>query len=152
MVAVRDLLTDLMGRSVTAKLAQKPIHAVPGTRTVAVYLRATGAVGAVGISDIAGATYLGAALSLVPPGVAAQAHKKGVLDDALLENYGEIVNVAASLFNVSGGPHVKLSRVYVVPPTSLPPEIASVLPRTTRLDLDVTVPGYGAGKFSLVVA
>lgn len=150
--AAMQLLQGLLCKPVAAKPATAPLGASPGPRVVAVYVTDTGAVGSLCVCDVAAAAYLGAALSLIGPAVAAEAHKTGRLSEGLLENLREVVNVGASLFNVSGGGHVRFKDL-LVPPGALAPEIVSLVnSKKSRLDLDITVPGYGAGKLSFVLA
>lgn len=145
------LLGGLLCKPITAKPAPQPLLAAPGPRVIGLYVDDKGAVGSLWMCDIAGGAYLGAALSLIGPAVAAEAHKTGRLSEGLLENLHEVINVAASLFNVTGGGHVRLKSI-LVPPAPIPADIVALANvKKGRTDLDITVPGYGAGKVSFVL-
>jgi len=94
---------------------------------------------------------LGAALAMVPPAVVTEAVRSGKPSDVLRENAYEVFNIGASVFNEIDGTtvHVKLRDVVLAPP--LPP---ALLPKITkpvsRVDLEITVPGYPAGKLSIL--
>ncbi|MBK6697854.1 MAG: hypothetical protein IPG50_37555 [Myxococcales bacterium] len=150
LASVLKLLGGLLGKPVTAKPATAPLAVAPA-RAIATYQDAEGHLLAVCVCDVACAAYVGAALSLLAPAVAAEAHKKGKIPESIMENFHEVVNVAASLFNVTGGGHVRLEKILVTP-CDVPAPVASLVAKPkTRLDLDVTVPGYGTGKMSFVV-
>jgi hypothetical protein len=63
----------------------------------------------------------------------------------------EVLNVLAGIFNVPGAAHVRLFRVYQ-PGEPLPADIRDAAAMYgDRLDLEVTVAGYGKGALSLIV-
>jgi hypothetical protein len=74
-----------------------------------------------------------------------------VLSEELAENFTEVVNVMASVFNEHPeAPHLKLYTVHAVG-EKLPTDVAASLGYVVRrLDLEVTVQGYGAGRLSSV--
>ncbi|MFO0670920.1 MAG: hypothetical protein U0235_15035 [Polyangiaceae bacterium] len=149
--ATIHLMAGLLCKPITAKPAAAPFLASPGPRVIGLYVDDKGAVGSLWMCDVAAGAYLGAALSLIGPAVAAEAHKTGRLNEGLLENLREVVNVAASLFNVTGGGHVRLRDV-LVPPAPIPADVVALANvKKNRTDLDITVPGYGAGKLSFIL-
>jgi hypothetical protein len=87
------------------------------------------------------------------PGAAApgeEALTSGLLPEDLTENFYEVVNIMASVFNEPGAPHLKLYKVHAVG-EKLPTDVASSLGYVIRrLDLEVTVHGYGSGRLSSV--
>jgi hypothetical protein len=104
------------------------------------------------ILDLPLSAYLGAALGLVPPGGARAAVEDGELPANLEENLGEVVNIAAALFNVPAAPHLKLHQL-LAPGSPLPADVVAVLSGIGgRLDLSVEVPNYGSGRMSVVLA
>jgi hypothetical protein len=145
---VAKLVSELVGRGVSAR-------AMPGTRPTkegiaCVLVDDHGTAVAATFSDRAFAAYVGAALALVPRNVAEDALRKGALPANLLENHAEVVNVATALFNGINPVHLRLGGGHVQPGT-LPAALASLLAKpTTRLDMDVTVDGYGTGRLLLV--
>jgi hypothetical protein len=148
---IRDLLAGLLDRDVTLSptgpLAPTPKN--PCTIGVCVddRLQVTALVG----FDLPLSAYAGAALGLVPPAGAEAAIAEGVLDETLRGNLYEVLNIAASLFNVEGATHVRLYDVHHVG-SPLPPDIlGKALTLGRREDLSVEVPGYGSGRISLVL-
>jgi hypothetical protein len=69
----------------------------------------------------------------------------------LMENLREAINVAGSLLNAEGAPHVTLEGVYA-PGEWLPADVSGwVKAYVPRQDLKVFVSGYGEGVLSIVV-
>ena len=147
---LRDLFLGLTGKQVEVG----PAHpVVPGrdAAVVAVFVTDSLGTGAAVACDLPLAAYAGAALGLVSLPRAQEAIDSGVLPEDLTENFAEVVNVMASVFNEDpAAPHLKLYRVHAVG-ERLPTDIAASLGYVVRrLDLRVTVQGYGAGRLSSV--
>lgn len=146
--AVRDLLCDLLGKDVTVQPADAPSGAVPPT-AVFVHddLSTAGVIG----FELPLAAYVAAAVGLIPPGGAEACVEDGELSPLFGENLAEVCNVLATLFNRTGRPHVKLHTLHRTGP-DVPTDVISHLQALgNRVDLSVTVAGYGTGAFSLVV-
>jgi hypothetical protein len=149
--AVRDLLLDLLGRNIDVAPAD-PYAPEGGERaTLAVYVDDSMRTRAVAVADLQLSAYAGAAIGLVPAGGAEAAIEDGALPTAIEENLYEVLNICAALLNAEGLPHVKLYGMYG--PGTVPPVDVSGFARTIgrRLDLQVTVAGYGAGRLSIVL-
>ncbi|UMG92956.1 hypothetical protein [Nocardioides sp. TF02-7] len=101
--------------------------------------------------DLALSAYAGAALALVPPGAAAEAVADGKLPDPLAENLYEVLNVAASAFNVPGAEHLRLHALHPAGPPLDPAVRLQTLTLGRREDLAVDVAGYGSGALSIVL-
>ena len=146
---IRDLFLGLTGKDVEVG----PVNpVVPGRdpAVVAVFVTDKLGTGAAVACDLPLAAYAGAALGLVPLPRAQEAIDDGVLPEDLTENFAEFVNVMASVFNGPEAPHLKLYKVHAVG-EKLPTDVASSLGYVVRrLDLQVTVQGYGAGRLSSV--
>ncbi|GAA3660593.1 hypothetical protein GCM10022237_20550 [Nocardioides ginsengisoli] len=148
---LRDLLADLLGREVSLEPA--PPYA-PGPDTpasVAVYVDDSLRISALIACDLAFSAYAGAALGLVPPGGAQAAVDDGKLTDTLSENLYEVLNIAASMFNVAGADHLRLHALHPAGPPLDPQLRISTLTLGRREDLRVEVGGYGAGSLSIVL-
>jgi hypothetical protein len=148
---LRDLLADLLGREVSLEPA--PPYA-PGPDTpasVAVYVDDSLRISALVACDLAFSAYAGAALGLVPPGGAQAAIDDGKLTDTLSENLYEVLNIAASMFNVAGADHLRLHALHPAGPPLDPQLRISTLTLGRREDLRVDVGGYGAGALSIVL-
>ena len=147
---VRDLFLGLTGKDIEVG----PVNpVVPGrdAAVVAVFVTDKTATGAAVACDLPLAAYAGAALGLVPLPRAQEAIESGVLPEDLAENFAEVVNVMASVFNENPeAPHLKLYKVFAVG-EKLPSDVAASLGYVVRrLDLKVEVSGYGAGRLSSV--
>ncbi|AIY16327.1 hypothetical protein GUY44_21295 [Pimelobacter simplex] len=148
---VRDLLTDLLGREVT--LAPTTPYA-PGPDTpasVAVYVDDSLHIRALIVGDLAFSAHAGAALGLVPVGGAHAAIDDGKLTDTLAENLYEVLNIAASTFNVAGAEHLRLHALHPAGPPLDPQLRISTLTLGRREDLKVSIAGYGDGLLSVVL-
>lgn len=151
-VEVRELLEGLLGRDVAAVVGTGAVepHVHPGA-VVGAYVDDVLKLRALIVLDLALAAQVGAAIALLPPQGARTAVEQGLLTPALYDNAAEILNVAASLFNADGAPHVRLYEAYA-PREMLPPDVAKwVLAYVSRLDMELDVTGYGTGNISVLV-
>jgi hypothetical protein len=148
---VRELVEGLLGRDVDVTLGAKAVDpAEPGGAIVGVYVDAALTLKALVIVDLSFAAHSGAAIALVPVHAARAAVEGGLLTPALYENAAEILNVAASLFNHEGAPHVRLYEAYA-PRETLPPDVAQwVLAYVRRLDVEIAITGYDSGRMSVL--
>ncbi|WP_129339367.1 hypothetical protein [Cellulomonas endophytica] len=149
---VRDLLESLVGRDVEVATGGLKVDPdAPGGALAGVYVDQRLSAQALVLVDGALAAFLGAAIGLVPARTAQEAVADHELPDDLAENAGEVLNVMASLFNHDDTPHLKLDGTFG-PADRLPNDLAGfALAFVRRLDLDVTVSGYGPGRLSVVV-
>jgi hypothetical protein len=150
--AVRDLLEGLLGRTVDVDPID-PAHVedLP-TAYLASYVDDGMRLSAVAGFDLSLAAYLGAAIGLVPLGGAEACIEDRELSPMLAENVGEVCNVLTTLLNRDGAPHRRLYRVHR-PGEPAPNDVAAqLLALGSRLDLQVKVSSYGAGRFWLSLA
>lgn len=151
-LAVRELLEGLLSRDVEVKTGAAMVNPTqhPGG-VIGVYVDDRLQLRALIVFDAALAARVGAAIGLVPAGTANAAVEDGLVPPVLFENSAEILNVAASLFNPDGAPHLRLYQTYA-PRETLPNDVAKwVLAYVPRLDMDLIVAGYGAGNISVIV-
>lgn len=149
---VRELLEGLLGRDVDAAVGAAAVNpgAHPGAQ-VGVYVDNTLRLAAIIVMDLALAAHVGASIALMPATVAKAAVEDGTLTPALFDNTCEVLNVAASLFNTDGAPHLRLYATYA-PREGLPADVAKwVSAYVRRLDMQMTVTGYGTGTISVLV-
>ncbi|TWG98629.1 hypothetical protein L615_000300001210 [Nocardioides sp. J9] len=148
---LRDLLADLLGREVTLQPAP-PFAPGPDTpASVAVYVDDALRISALVVCDLAFSAHAGAALGLVPAVGAEEAIADGKLSDSLAENLYEVLNIAASMFNVPGAEHLKLHALHPAGPPLDPQLRVSTLTLGRREDLAVSIAGYGDGACSIVL-
>jgi hypothetical protein len=146
-MAVRELLERLLGRDVDTVLCPPPIAA---TSVLGLYVCDRDRMTAVLTLDLPLAAYLGSSLALMPPRAAEAAIADGELSPDLLENIGEVLNVLAAVLNAHSDTH---QRLYQTCPGSEAPADAAAHSKAlgNRLDLAITVQGYGAGTLSWVL-
>ena len=100
-------------------------------------------------ADVNLAASFGAALSMLPPGVAKEAAKTKQLTDVMCENLREIMNICTRLVLEAGSPHLKLEKIY--PCQSLPAAAAAILGGAQgRREFQLQLPKYGGGVLSLL--
>jgi hypothetical protein len=148
---IRDLLTMLLGREVSLTPTGPLVPSATAPRSMCVYVDDHLGVRAVMACDLEFSARVAAALALVPaPGADAAIEAKS-LDATLAESLGEVFSVAASLFNVAGAAHLRLHGVHPAG-TVVPPHVQSrMVTLGRREDLEVTVPGYGTGRLSIIM-
>lgn len=148
---VRELFAELLGREVTLTPAP-PFAPGPDTAaSVAVYVDDQLRISALIVCDLALSAHAGAAIGLVPVGGATAAIEDGKLSDVLGENLYEVLNIAASMFNVAGADHLRLHALHPAGPPLDPQLRISTLTLGRREDLSVDIAGYGSGALSIVL-
>lgn len=142
---IRDLLNGLLGRDIGVVSSPPDALSFDKKVVVAVYLRDDDKIGGIVVADLSLAIYSGAALSMLPKGVADESVAEGAIEDALYDNFYECLNIGAQWFAAKGSPRVKLTQVY--PPSERPPnDVAQLMSAPAeRQDWEVTVGGYGKG-------
>lgn len=101
------------------------------------------------VADLALAANSGAALSMMPPGVAKDAIKEKDLSEVMVANVHEVMNICTRLMMTEGSPHLRLAKLY--PSKALPPEAAALLAAVKgRADFELSVPKYGPGTLSFI--
>ena len=149
---IRDLFADLLGRDVEISPCLEPVvPSIVRPCAIGVYVTDDVKTGALVCADLELAARAGAALSLVPPATADDAITGRYIPQNLLDNFSEVVNVFAGLFNVPNAPHLKLWSV-VAPDELPPPDLVPVLRRLTRrVDVRLAIDGYGLGHLAVVL-
>lgn len=152
----RDLaetLTMLLSRDVAVHVAKAGGTAADASlRFGALYRNPDGSLAALALTDAALGCGAGAALTLLPPRMAADCAARldtAGPDAAVVENLFEVMNVLSSRF--AAGPHpVSLERLESKT-AALGPE-ADLLRKkpASRADFDVEIPGYGKGRLTLL--
>lgn len=147
---VGQLMSSLLGQGVTAK-PSAPQAVGPGAKVLTgVYASDDGAVQVLCVCDYALAAYAGAALSMIPAGVAKDSLRGAALPEGIEENFREVLNIVTGLLNRPGAPHVKLQDM-LRPADPAAPGVAGVLAKpAARLDMEITIANYGVGKASLL--
>lgn len=149
---IRELMHGLLGRDVTvSRVAPEKVDPTAKI-VVGLYEREDAKVGAVVAADLSIAAYAGAALALIPVGMANEGIGDGVLEDMLAENFQEVLNVGVRWFTAKGNPRLRLAEMYVPGGTRPPDDVAVVMATPAeRLDVECEVAGYGKGRMRLMV-
>lgn len=148
---VRDLLLDLLGRDVELGPAAPfaPAHNTPAS--FAVYVDDSLMIRALVAADLPFSAYAGGAIGLVPAAGTEAAVEDGALTETLAENLYEVLNIAASLFNVPEADHLRLHELHPAG-AQVPPAVrAASFTLGRREDLWIDIAGYGKGALSMVV-
>jgi CheY-like chemotaxis protein len=147
-LAVRELLERLLSRDVDAVVCPPPVAA---TAVLGLYVCDRDRMTTVVTLDLPLAAYLGCALALLPPGTAESAIADGELPPDLAENVAEVLNVFAVMLNQSSDTHQRLYASYLG--ATAPADAAAHSKALgNRLDLAISVQGYGSGTLSCVLA
>ncbi len=115
---------------------------------LATYKSADGKSAVVCVCDLPLASAAGAALTLIPTAVAEESVRAGKLSEILSENVHEIFNVCTTLFNQPNRPHLVLDDVAVHSVTLSSALAVPMAKPRERSDFEVSISGYGSGKFS----
>jgi hypothetical protein len=148
---IKDLLEGLLGKDITLAPSAPFAPGPNAPASVAVYVDDSLRITALVACDLRFSAYAGAALGLVPPGGAEAAVEAGGLTENLSENLYEVLNIAASMFNVADAEHLRLHELHPAG-TPLPPMVrAQALTLGRREDMSLDISGYGKGQLSVVM-
>ena len=148
---VRDLVEELLGRTVNVNQADPIRQADIANTMISVYRDNGGRIGAVLGMDFKLTVYAAAAIGLVPPGGAEACIEDREISPMLAENAVEVCNILTSLLNQAGQPHLKLDQSYLPGQSPSTDATAHAVAIGRRLDLSVDIGGYGSGKLSIVL-
>ena len=145
---VARLLEMMLGTGVSAKSVDAPMSP-DASKVVGVYAADDGSIVSLCVVDLTLANYIGAALSMIPPGAAQDNVKEGALPENALNNLQEILNVCVNLTRVADATHVSFRNA--IPPGEAIPEdvIALLSSQENRVDVEVEIDRYGAGMMAL---
>ncbi len=141
--ALEKVFADLYGKTVPLKsLPRGPIEP---PWVVSVYRGADDAIRVVCLCELPVACNAGAALSMMPEAVVSESVAAGHLSESLLENFREVMNIASTFLSRQG---VRVAlREIVNPPEAAPPDVLRrALTSKTRIDAEISLPGYGGGR------
>ena len=146
-----ELLTGLVGKdAVVTRTERNPC--VPGLTVLCTYTDQNDALGGVWLCDVPMATRAGGALSMIPPNGLIDALAQNELGENVAENFREIVNVAASLFNSTNTPHLKLKEM-MIKPAEYPQDVQCLINYPGgRQDFKINITEYGEGSVTLICA
>jgi hypothetical protein len=149
--AVRDMFLELLGRDVEVAIGGPWAPTVKHPGTVAVYTDDRSQLRALVSFDLELSACFGTAIALIPSSTTQACIDARSLTPAVSENVSEVLNIVAGFFNLPDRPHLRLYGMHA--PGEPPPSDVSSRLRGfgNRLDLTVTVAGYGTGQMSVLV-
>ena len=151
-VEVRELLEGMLGRDIEMNIVGDKVAPDSPGCVVGEYTDVMGKVHAVIAADLSTAAHMGAAIALVPAGGAEASIEDGFLSETLRENFGEVLNVMASLFNKDDHVHLKLDGVYDAAQVAIPSTAARLMSGYgPSLSTNTEIKGYGTGLLSVLL-
>ena len=145
------LLAGLIGRATPAKKIKVEWAREKCWLSFSEFRHPTGELAALFVADLPFCSWSGAALALLPAGLAQDAIKSGKLEAALQDNFAEVANVLTATFR-EFGERVVLGTIQYGNAKMLAAEVQPLVAAPRRLDLEVTVTGYGTGRCGLLLA
>jgi len=147
---VGNLFRELFGRNVKVEEGEPIATSSNEPSWIAAYGAGEGKLAGVCLCDLGFAANAGAALCLIPASTAKQSVSARKLEDVLFENLKEILNVCCQLFIESGIARVTLKSVLPAAQPSAE-DVKQLLDKPhQRVDMKVSIEGYGDGKLSFL--
>jgi len=140
------VLSALIGKPVQVK-ELPPAKTLDDLHVVATYVHEDGTLAAAFALDLTVAAGLAAALTLVPPGVAADSIRARKLEPMLEENLHEVFNIAARFFSSAKSPRIVLKWTGVPGDAALKQFWATA---PTRSTVELTFAPYKGGRIAMV--
>lgn len=146
---IADLFTNLVGEAVTVdKLQGDPLDE-DSFAAIGSFVTDDEKIIVLCAMDIKLANWSAAALAMIPKDVARVDIDNWKLSAELRDNVQEILNIAASIFNKPGMPHLRFDKLVVTMDGDPPAEYRPVLSNPSeRVDFTVKIPGYGEGTMA----
>jgi len=146
---VAELLAGILGRQVTVTKAPPMNLKLKAPRVCGVYRDREKPITCLCICDLPLSVYAAGAMLSFPGCTINDSLRAGKVDEALVDTVREILNICAQLFNDYS--HQVFHQLYTES-EGLPQDAASVFGRpAARLDLKVSIAGYGAGQMALLI-
>lgn len=120
-------------------------------RFVATYVNDSNDLVALCACDLPFVAYTGAALSMVPAGVANDAIASQSITDVMADNFHEVMNICSTLMMSDSSSHLRLDKT-LVPESSADPisKLQEGAEQSTAFSVDI--PGYGNGSVAFLIA
>jgi hypothetical protein len=147
---VRDLFSDLLGRTVEVTAEDVTDPRLDARASVGIYQDAHKHTVAVVTTDPSLSAHLAGCLALTPSDAAREVAASGMLPTSYAENLHEVLNIVGTLFNSAGTRPVRFTQMHA-PGEQVPAQVATFAGTTgRRLDLTVSISGYGSGQMAVV--
>ncbi len=103
------------------------------------------------ICDINFAAYSACSLTMLPPPVAQESIGAGKLEDNMVSNLGEVFNILSRLFMNNDTDHLRFLQAHAS--SEVPADLVEKFSNASKkVSFGVTIPRYGEGTFSMLVA
>ncbi len=147
---VANIVGELIGQKITTKPAAAG-RIDPRLQAIAAYRDVDQKLVAIASCDMAVGASFAAALTMIPAARVDECVKAKTLDKLLAENLHEVFNVLAAAFPMAGAPRVILRDVTHGGDAAA--DVAALLAKPAkRVDLELAVSGYRAGKFAILAS
>jgi hypothetical protein len=143
---IGELFTNLVGDQVTAEPVKGSLLDRDAFAVVGNFVTDDNRTVALCALDIHLANWAPAALAMIPKDVVKMDIDNRRLSDESRDNVQEILNIASSVFNKPGMPHLRFGRLVITMDGDPPAEFNAIIEAPTeRRDFTVKIPGYGDG-------
>lgn len=146
---VSKIVVCLFGDDALVKQSSTPIP-LTDKNVIAKYVDDDSNISRLVLCDLPFANNAGAALTMISPGVVADAIKDKELPDNILDNFREVMNIFVNLFAETTSQHLVLNDISVVSNDADEPTTKALNEPVERIDFEVNVPRYGNGRIALL--
>jgi hypothetical protein len=117
---------------------------------IAIFVLDDRAAGNIIIADLDITVYIGSFLAEIPRDQAKNLIDSKELPDNVIENFREVLNILAGIFNKPDSPHVSLGEVYTSISDIPDEQVAAINKPSQRSDLHISIPDFGEGEISIL--
>ena len=146
---VNKIVVSLFGEDTLVKKAAAPID-TKGSLVVAKYADSESSVHRLVVCDVAFANNAGAALTMMSPGIVADAIKAKEVPENIFDNFREVMNIFVNLFSDTARGRLVLNAVDAPSTTTDEATATALKTPVERADFEITVPRYGTGRLTLL--
>lgn len=145
---VVGVLQGLLGRAISVEKAAEPPNTLTARAAARYVSPATGEDVAMTIAELKLAAAAGAALSLIPAATATEWARAGALPANIEQNYHEVANVLATIFNARGERCALAELTFLTEGDRLPQ--SEKVAAAKQVALEISIEGYPSGRMGLV--
>lgn len=148
--SIAELLESLIGSKPSLSEAEEMDISRDMLSALCSFVLDDGTVKILWVCDYRSVIYIGSALAAIPSETAESNVNSQEIPDNVMENFREVLNIGASLFNNPDMPHISLGDV-VFTKEDIPENIAILVSNPAgRVDYAVDFPEYGVGNIAIL--
>ncbi|MFK7768390.1 MAG: hypothetical protein AB8B55_14300 [Mariniblastus sp.] len=147
--AVTSILDGLFGCATTANEVETPAP-IAGPKVMATYNDCDGNLQFVIACELSIANSMGAALTMIPPGLAKEATANGSIPENIAENIHEVLNICSAAFANYHHHRIVLDQVIVPGDVADDALVAALDAAECLIQIDYELERYAPGKISLL--